>query len=124
MSITVLVKSYEIFMGDTSKIVLKERVYNLNNDFIDDSNSETVEREIEREKEKEKERRESHKMAALMNVKDLGKTARYFASFCLKAMENQDMNPSPESSSAAKSTYALISKTQFIENLCRKHRYS
>lgn len=97
ITITVLVKSYEMFSCDTGKIGVKERGNNFNSDFIDDVNSDNADRE------KEKERRESHKIAALLNVKDLGKTARYFASFSLNSMESQDLNPSAESSS--RSTY-------------------
>ena len=105
IAITVLVKSYEMFSCDVGKIGATERGSNFNSDSIDDINSDSDrEKEKEKERENEKERRESHKIAALLNVKDLGKTARYFASLSLKSIDNQDTNPSAESSSKSTST--------------------
>ena len=104
MTITVLVKSYKMFSCDTSKVLGREKINNISSDNNDDSNNDSVEKEKERERERE--RRESYKMTALLNVKDIGKTARYFASFCLKAMENQDMNSAAECSFPSKSTYS------------------
>ena len=108
MTITILVKNYEIFSCDTSKVLGREKISNINSDNNDDINNDSVDKEREKEKERERERRESYKMTALLNVKDIGKTARYFASFCLKAMENQEMNSAAECSFPSKSTYSLI----------------
>ena len=112
MTITVLVKSYEIFSYDTGKLFSREKINNISSDNNDDINNDSVDRgrenEREKERERERERRESYKMTALLNVKDIGKTARYFASFCLKAMESQDMNSAAECSFTSRSTYSLI----------------